>query len=89
QTWLGLGPRWLYPFESLARIDLGRRRGLLSRFGVNETAADARHSDAPCSLALVALDNTELCAIDGLTEGEARWMADVVLREWPAWFRQK
>ncbi len=87
QTWLGVGPRWAYPFEALARIDLGRRRGLLSRFGVHETADEARHSDAPCAMVLVKPDNTELCAIDGLTEGDARWMADVVMREWPEWFR--
>lgn len=38
-------------------------------------------------LLLVDRQNTEVCAIDGLTEGEARWIGDVLLRERAAWFR--
>ncbi len=86
-TWLGLGRHWVYSFESLERIELGRRRGVLSKYGVKESAQDARESDAPCALTLVMPENIELCTLDALTEGEARWMADVVLREWPEWFR--
>lgn len=86
-TWLGLGRRRAYPFESLERIDLGRRRGVLAQFGVKETAQDARESDAPYALTLVQPDNIELCTLDALTEGEARWIADTVMREWPEWFR--
>jgi hypothetical protein len=39
------------------------------------------------ALSLVRPGSVQLCEIDGLTEGEARWMADVVLRERPEWFR--
>ena len=31
-------------------------------------------------------DNREFCSVKGMTLGEARWMADAVLRERAAWF---
>ncbi|MCI0460939.1 MAG: hypothetical protein L0Z62_28660 [Gemmataceae bacterium] len=38
------------------------------------------------SLALVQPDGKELVRVDCLTEGEARWMADVLFKTFPAWF---
>jgi hypothetical protein len=31
--------------------------------------------------------NKAVCAIDALTEGEAHWIGDAVLRERAGWFR--
>ena len=38
-------------------------------------------------LALIRPSGKELLRIDCLTEGEARWLADVLFEEFPAWFR--
>lgn len=48
---------------------------------------DARRSETSFCLTFVDQDNVEVCSIHALTEGEARWIADVVLRERSAWFR--
>ncbi len=78
-TWLGLGPRWRYPFDALARVELVKR---------SKKATEESNGESPYGLSLVKPDNTELCAVTGLSDGEARWMADVLMREWPQWFRQ-
>ncbi len=41
---------------------------------------------APFDLALVSGDNVDLCNIGNLTEGEARWMARILLGRRPKWF---
>jgi hypothetical protein len=38
------------------------------------------------TLRFIDRENTELTAMKRLTEGEARWIADTVLRERPYWF---
>lgn len=38
-------------------------------------------------LVFIERGNVELLKIDNLTEGEARWIADMVMRERPGWFR--
>lgn len=48
--------------------------------------AGAAAAQAPFELAFVTLDNADLCEIDNLTEGEARWMARGVLERRPKWF---
>jgi hypothetical protein len=37
-------------------------------------------------LAFIANDNVDLCVISDLSEGEARWMAHVVLDQRARWF---
>jgi hypothetical protein len=39
------------------------------------------------TLAFVDRTSADVCTIKELTEGEARWIGDVVLRERPRWFR--
>jgi hypothetical protein len=80
-TYLGFGPRWRYPFEALGRVELTKRNK-------DSRAKQQQGDETPYGLSLVRLDNTELCAVNGLTQGEARWLADTLMREWPQWFRK-
>jgi hypothetical protein len=41
------------------------------------------------SLSLVTRDGQELVEIPGLTEGEARWMADAVYHNFSMWFPRR
>jgi hypothetical protein len=92
-SWLGIGPRWLYPVSKLDRIELIRgpatRRQAGRRKHRSATIEDASWADADhkFGLSLVQAENAQLCEIKPLTEGEARWMADAVLRARPEWFR--
>ena len=84
-TWLGLGPRWTWTVEGLERIEL-RRDGPSGkrRFG---STTSGNGEGRGCRLSLVDRENAELCSIGGLTEGEARWMGDVLLKEREGWLR--
>lgn len=84
--WFGYGPRWTYPIDGLAgldRIELDKsgdnKRG---RFGSlhGSWPPTTNADDCPYRLSLVGRDNVEVCEIAGLTEGEARWIGDQVLR---------
>ena len=88
-TWLGIGPAWHWPVERLSRIEI-RRNDLSAKHSlwaslktpsspVGEGAADYR-------LLFIDPANTEVCSFDALTEGEARWMGDMVLRQRREWF---
>lgn len=82
--WFGLvGRTWRYPVEQLNRIELRPARA--SQF-INTNAAD---STSCYALVLVDRADTELTTISGLTEGEARWMGDTLLRERKAWFTRR
>jgi hypothetical protein len=86
-SWLGIGPRWTYSTDSLARIDLVRAESALKK-KFRATSTSTEGTEGPqFALSLVRGDNTQICAIQPLTEGEARWMADAVMRQWPQWFR--
>ena len=87
--WLGCGPRWSYPIDSLDRIQLDRTEGAPARNWrkVVNSAKNVVADDCPYRLSLVGGGNVELCEIAGLTEGEARWIADQVQRNRAEWFR--
>lgn len=86
--WLSVGPVWRYGADSLDRIQLHRAdvankrprqwMNLARMSGFNETRFQ---------LTFVDVNNAEVCSMHDLTEGEARWIADVVLRQRSAWFR--
>ena len=88
-TWLGIGPAWNWPIECLSRIEIRRNdpsakpslwASLKSpNSSVGEGAADYR-------LLFIDPANIEVCSFDALTEGEARWMGDLVLRQRSDWF---
>jgi hypothetical protein len=84
-TWFGIGPSRSYPVDWLDRIEL--RIGSQGRFTFRST--DDSDNPAPLAHCLVFIDreNQERFTIDGLTQGEARWIADIILRECQRWFR--
>jgi hypothetical protein len=43
-------------------------------------------SSAPFKLAFIAANNVDLCGIENLTEGDARWVARLVLERRAKWF---
>jgi hypothetical protein len=85
-TWFGLGPRWLYPVKPLNRLELQLGARSKSPSSKSSDLADMVNEGANRSLVFIDGDNTELCSIKQLTEGEARWIGDFVLRERPFWF---
>jgi hypothetical protein len=84
-TWLGIGPHRSYPVDQLDRIEL--RTSSQLRFSFR--SADDDNSPMTSGYRLVFIDQYDLeqFTMDGLTQGEARWMADVILRECQRWFR--
>jgi len=84
ETWFGIGPRWNWDVLELDRVELGlSARSVRSNFAAQGSGGG---STPRFRLAWIDRDNVELCAIDKLTEGEARWIADVTLRERSIWF---
>ena len=89
-TWLGVGPHWTWEVESLNRIELRQdtKRGRRGSPCEAQSLSAVLHGEGRCyRLSLVDGSNTELCSISALTEGEARWIGDMVLRERAVWFR--
>jgi hypothetical protein len=69
----------------LDRLELRRRSGTASRHqGRSEMATDMT-GPMQFELALVAGSNVDLCGIGNLTEGEARWMAGIILDRRANW----
>ncbi len=79
--WLGVGPRRTWEVASLDRVDLCR--DAKRWWHASLPGGDGRRY----RLSLVDKTNTELCSVNGLTEGEARWIGDAILRERAIWFR--
>lgn len=80
----GLGRRRRYAVADVARLDidqLSRRTGFQKFFAQNAGAPET----ITYRLSVVGRGNVEQCDIAGLTEGEARWIGDSVLRARPDW----
>jgi hypothetical protein len=75
---LGLGRTRRYPVGPFDRIALERR--LCDRQPWDEAESDY-------GLSFISLDQRIVIQIEKLTEGEARWLADQLLRTYPDWFR--
>ncbi len=69
--------------DELDRLDL---RCLSGDPPTSKRLADIAATTLPFALALVATGNVDLCRIENLTEGEARWLARLVLERRPTWF---
>jgi hypothetical protein len=82
----GFGVGWAkrYEVDTLDRIELQRRAS--GNAQAQEMSPNVLYQGAHYSLSLVRPDGTELLEVGGLTEGEARWMADVLFRDFPGWF---
>ena len=86
--WLGIGPTRTWWVRQLDRLQLCReeppsRASLGSLSGLPAGTGDG---SPVCRLVLIDKENREFCSLRGLTLGEARWIADTVLRERAAWF---
>ncbi|MGD9647615.1 MAG: hypothetical protein AB7U73_18015 [Pirellulales bacterium] len=87
--WRELGRRWSYAIKGLSRIELDRKtdakRKLSDHF--KQPNLVFTNDECPYRLSFVDRDNAEVCEIAGLSEGEARWIADQVMRHRREWFR--
>jgi hypothetical protein len=82
-SWLGLGRTWTYPIKLLSRLEIH----LVEMKKSNPRSANFIGSqEADRSLLLIDKDNAEFCSVKRLTEGEARWIGDFLLRERETWF---
>jgi hypothetical protein len=86
-TWFGLGPRWLYSLRPLSRLELQSSSPNKTSPGEkSQDIVDIINEGANRSLVFIDRENVELCSIKRLTEGEARWIGDFILRERSYWF---
>jgi hypothetical protein len=85
-SFLGFGHTKRYPIMSLDRIEL--REYPPTRAG-NRQQVEIAGKLGDFSLALIKRDGQELLEIKRLTEGEARWMADAVYRNFSMWFPRR
>ena len=86
-SWLGLGRSRRYDADAVDRIDLRIRNA--GESGVHFSLNDVHRTTASRGIRLILIDrdNTEVVSINGITEGEGRWMMDCVKRDHPQWFR--
>ena len=73
----------------LHRLELRRRNGNDSQRQRFSDVTTDMTGPMSFELALVASNNIDLCDIGTLTEGEARWMARIVLDRRPMWFGER
>lgn len=90
----GVARRLLKRFRTVEVRKPGRHAGRPQEGGlvvmewqdpVLSTANDPE-SDQPFALALVARGGSDLLVLKGLTEGEGRWIADLLFQAFPHWF---
>jgi hypothetical protein len=83
-TWFGIGRWWTYPVDSLVEIELRRAKVIQpsrNPLDLRNALRTIRAGNAAFEVGLVGTNATDVCSVSDLTEGEARWMADVLLRE--------
>ncbi len=85
-SFFGFGGTRRYPVMSLDRIELYEYAPARPS---NGSAADTAGKLGDFSLSFVTRDGQELVEIKRLTEGEARWMADAVYRNFSMWFPRR
>lgn len=83
---LGLGRTRTWPVTQLDRLVRRPSEIKSARKGVRTIGRDGGDAAGTCDLVFVTSDNTELCSIKSLTEGEARWMAHAILTHRWSWF---
>lgn len=85
-TWAGIGPRQTWQILSLKRLDLRREDARQANGWQFRSANSPAAVAANYRIIFVTSEGRELCAVGGLTEGEARWMAQAILRRCSRWF---
>lgn len=95
-SYLGLGKTWQYEVRELDRLELRKDAENDIDDEQEDVPETGRGIKAPeregaqavrFSVAFVDGGGHDVCEIDGLSLGEACWIADVVLRERTGWFR--
>lgn len=81
-TVINLGWSKRFNVQSPVRIELRRREG---QKGTASFWALLSHPDGEYNLSLLDGEDKQWLAIKDLTEGDARWFADVLLRAFPSW----
>lgn len=81
-TWFGIGPRWTWSVTGLDRIELGMGGSRLKNLRPSLEDVSSLYR-----LRLVDKQQSEVCSVEGLTEGEARWIGQTLLSERANWFR--
>ncbi len=88
--WAGLGRSRAWDIAVVDRLELRRWTGsdptLPLPLQIASGIASGPAGETPFELAFVTSDNLDLCHLRGLTEGEARWMARVILNRRANWF---
>jgi hypothetical protein len=82
-SWFGIGWQRTWPVEKLDRIELRTGKGRTPW----KLHAPSESEITPYYLSFVEGENREVCSIRDLTEGEARWIGQTMLRKRAAWFR--
>jgi hypothetical protein len=87
--WMGIGYTWRQAISGVQRIDLSRVLdvGQTNAKPFGQIRQPSRSGTTSYQISLIDRSNCETYSIGGLTEGEARWIGDVLLRERPDWFR--
>lgn len=87
-TWLGIGRAWIWPIERLSRIEIHRNdpAAQQSLWTSLKSFSSSVGEGADYRLLFIDPANTAVCSLDALTEGEARWIGDLVLRQRSDWF---
>jgi hypothetical protein len=84
---LGFGRSRRCELRSLDRIEL--RYGAVARKALVPLVDKDEEGTRPFSLGFVSPESQDLLVMDGLTEGEARWIAAEVFRDYPEWFAKR
>jgi hypothetical protein len=84
--WPGYCHTRAWDAPDLDRLELRRRNRNDSKHQLSWDMATDLTNQLPFELALVSSTNVDLCNLGKLTEGEARWMARIVLDRRPKWF---
>ena len=87
-SWSGWGWSWKYPISHLARLEV-RGWGTIEQLrgwpAFKKTLKSAQDEPEMLQWVLIDSQNICVCSIDDLTEAEARWIGDVILRARPEW----
>lgn len=87
-TWFGIGLRKTYKFDRIDRLEVRRITPKTERAPKMLRLATlwAPQGHVTYDVAFLAADGKVVAEVEGLTLGEAGWMADSLIRKHPDWF---
>ena len=78
--------RRLWEIAALGRLELRRQREEGEKAGKITDLGRGGGGERPFELVFVSGENADVCSIDNLTEGEARWIGGLVMDQCRHWF---